>query len=110
MRCLSMAFAAVLLSASTAQAGVPAKSTAAYQVSIAQFKFQPAHLTVPAGARVTWANRDEEPHTVTSVGGQFKSSAALDSGDTFSMVFTRPGTYTYFCSVHPFMTATIVVE
>ena len=93
-----------------AQAAVPASSSAAYQVGIRNFHFEPARLVVPAGATVTWTNRDEEPHVVASAGNGFKSSPALDTGDHYTATFSKPGTYTYFCSIHPQMTGTIVVR
>ena len=73
------------------------------------FTFVPARLTVKAGTTVTWRNEDDIPHTVTSAARLFKSKA-LDTDDSFSFTFTDPGTYEYFCSLHPRMTATIVVE
>jgi plastocyanin len=79
------------------------------QIGIAKFAFGPNTLTVPAGATVTWTNRDEDSHTVTSTAGAF-SSPALDRGETFSYRFTTPGTYTYFCALHPHMTARIIVN
>ena len=88
-------------------AGAPAK---AVQVAIEHFAFSPRTLTVPAGSEVVWTNRDEEPHTVTSAGGGFTSSAALDTGDTHAVTFSRPGTYAYYCTVHPMMVGTIVVK
>jgi|SRR5579884_4221821 len=78
------------------------------QVTIDNFTFSPQTLTVKAGMTVTWTNRDDIPHTVTSL-PTFKSKA-LDSEDAFSFTFTTPGTYKYFCSLHPHMTGTIVVE
>jgi plastocyanin len=80
-------------------------------VNINNFAFSPRELTVAVGTTVTWTNKDEEPHTVVNAGSPpaFKS-AALDGGDNFSFTFTKPGTYRYFCSVHPFMTATVVVK
>jgi len=81
-------------------------------VNINNFAFSPKELRVAVGTTVTWTNKDEEPHTVVTPGGGpavFKS-AALDSGDKFSFTFTKPGTYRYFCSIHPFMTGTIVVQ
>ncbi|WP_333678168.1 cupredoxin family copper-binding protein [Dyella sp.] len=80
------------------------------EVTIEKFAFQPKELSVPVGTKVVWTNKDEEPHTVTSPGEQFKSSKALDGGDTYSVTFSKPGTYTYFCTVHPFMTGTITVK
>jgi len=86
--------------------GTPAMA----RVQIRDFAFGPKALTVHAGTRVTWTNLDEEPHTVTSAGGSFKSSAALDTGDTYSVTFAKAGTYTYYCSVHPMMVGTVVVN
>lgn len=72
------------------------------------FMFSPTQLTVPAGTRVTWKNKDPEPHTIASVDGKFRSGA-LDEGDSFSFTFDAPGTYRYVCSIHPQMVGTIVV-
>jgi len=80
-------------------------------VTIDNFAFSPAILSVSPGTKVTWTNKDEEPHTVTSAdaGATFKS-AALDTDDQFSFTFDKPGTYKYFCSIHPHMSGTIVVK
>ena len=78
------------------------------QVKIDNFTFSPQQLTVKAGTTVTWTNDDDIPHTVTSP-AKFRSKA-LDTDQTFSFTFTTPGTYTYFCSLHPHMTGSIVVE
>lgn len=80
-------------------------------VAIDNFAFDPPTLTVAPGTKVVWVNKDEEPHTVTSVNKDvpFKS-AGLDTDDSFSFTFTKPGTYKYFCSVHPHMVGTIVVK
>jgi plastocyanin len=82
---------------------------AASDVVIDQFAFTPQQLTVKAGTTVTWINEDDTPHTVASSGQLFKSKA-LDSEDKFSFTFTTPGSYEYFCSLHPHMTGMIVVE
>lgn len=79
------------------------------EVGIDNFTFAPQQITVKAGTRVTWTNRDDIPHTVTSKTMVFRSNA-LDTGDKFSFTFTTPGSYPYFCSLHPHMTGTIVVE
>ena len=79
------------------------------RVLIDNFSFVPATLTVLAGSEVTWVNHDDVPHTVLGVDKQFKSPA-LDTGETFSHRFAKPGTYDYFCSIHPMMTAKIVVQ
>ena len=65
---------------------------------------------MPIGTTVTWTNDDEEPHIVTSVGSGFRSSPALDTNDHYSATFEKPGTYAYFCSIHPQMTDTIAVR
>jgi len=78
-------------------------------VKIDNFTFTPKSVTVKAGTTVTWINQDDIPHTVTSTTKQFKSKA-LDTDDKFSFTFTTPGSYEYFCSLHPHMTGTIVVE
>ena len=80
------------------------------QIVIKDFHFTPETLTVKVGEKVTWINRDEEPHTVVSVEKQFKKSSALDTDQEFTITADAPGTYTYYCSVHPKMTGTIVVE
>jgi plastocyanin len=77
-------------------------------VSIDNFTFAPAQLTVKVGATVTWTNRDDIPHAVVSV-GTFKSKV-LDTDDSYSFTFTKAGDYKYFCSLHPHMTGTIKVE
>jgi amicyanin len=78
-------------------------------VKIDNFTFTAKTLTVKAGTAVTWTNQDDIPHTVTSTTQQFRSKA-LDTDDKFSFTFSTPGTYDYFCSLHPHMTGTIVVE
>jgi plastocyanin len=80
------------------------------RIEIKDFAFNPQTLTVKSGEKVTWINRDEEPHTVVSVDKQFKKSTAIDTDQEFTIIAGAPGTYTYFCSVHPKMTGTIVVE
>jgi plastocyanin len=107
--CLGAATAppvAMLLTAFVLPAG--AQSTAA-AVGIDNFTFNPQQLTVKAGTTVTWTNKDDIPHAVAAVGKQFRSKA-LDTGDAYSFTFTTPGSYAYFCSLHPHMTGTIVVE
>jgi plastocyanin len=78
-------------------------------VGIQEFTFAPTTLTVPVGTTVTWTNHDEEPHTVTSATGAFRS-AGLSNEETFSQTFTHRGTYQYFCALHPHMKATVIVK
>jgi plastocyanin len=80
------------------------------RIEIKDFAFNPQTITVKSGEKITWINRDEEPHTIVSVEKQFKKSSALDTDQEFSITAGAPGTYTYYCSVHPKMTGTIVVE
>ena len=79
------------------------------EVKIDNFAFAPQRVTVKAGTTVTWINDEDIPHTVASSTKLFKSNA-LDTKDKFSFTFTTPGAYEYFCSLHPHMTGTIVVE
>jgi plastocyanin len=80
-------------------------------VTIDNFTFAPRALKVSAGTRVIWINRDDIPHTIVSSSGPrtFKSPP-LDTDEKFSMRFDQRGEYRYFCSIHPMMTATIVVQ
>ena len=74
-----------------------------------EFMFAPGSLTIDAGSTVTWTNKDEEPHTVVSDSGLFRSGA-IDTDQSFSFRFEKPGTYKFFCSIHPRMVGTIVVR
>jgi plastocyanin len=90
---------------------VPTRGESERRVTIDNFAFDPQALTVAPGTKVTWLNRDDVPHTATSSDSPPKfNSKAIDTDEQFSQVFTRPGTYPYFCSVHPKMTATIIVK
>ena len=90
----------------TASAQQKAETT---EVKIDNFSFGPATLTVTVGATVTWINHDDIPHTVVSTESVFKSKV-LDTDEKFSYTFTKAGTYPYFCSIHPKMTGTVVVQ
>ena len=79
-------------------------------VSIDNFTFGPQTLTVKAGTTVTWTNKDDIPHGIASANNAFTKSRALDTDDSYSFTFTTPGTYQYFCYIHPHMVGTIVVE
>ena len=87
-----------------------ADSTKQNRIEIKDFAFNPQTITVKSGDKVTWINRDEEPHTVVSVGKKFQKSSGLDTDQEFSIIAGAPGTYEYFCLVHPKMTGTIVVK
>jgi len=83
-------------------------SADAHEVIVHNFSFAPATASVPVGATVTWTNRDDVPHNVVSTERKFKS-AVLDTDEQFSHRFDAPGTYPYFCSIHPKMTGQVVV-
>ena len=85
-------------------------STAQNKIEIKDFAFDPQKITVKSGEKITWINRDGEPHTVVSVGKKFQRSPGLDTDQEFTITAGAPGTYEYFCSVHPKMTGTIVVK
>ena len=80
----------------------------AAQVTINNFTFKPATITVPAGTTVTWTNRDDMPHTVVADDRSFRS-VALDTDESFAHTFTAPGTYPYFCSIHASMVGKVIV-
>jgi len=90
------------VAASDAAAGVVIK--------IDNFSFGPQSITVPAGTQVTWINQDDIPHTVVSEDKATFKSRPLDTDEKFSFTFTKPGTYTYFCSIHPKMAAKVIVQ
>jgi plastocyanin len=84
-------------------------SAAAPEVKIDNFVFGPQTITVPVGSTVTWTNKDDIPHTSVSTEGVFKSKV-LDTDEKFSYTFTKPGTYPYYCTIHPKMTGKVVVQ
>jgi plastocyanin len=84
-------------------------STANVAIKIDNFVFGPQAITVPVGTTVTWTNSDDIPHTAVSTDGVFKSKV-IDTDEKFSYTFTKAGTYSYYCSVHPKMTGQVVVK
>jgi plastocyanin len=88
---------------------IDAQQATTPEVKIDNFSFGPATITVAAGTTVTWVNRDDIPHTVVSADSVFKSKA-LDTDEKFTYTFSKAGTYSYFCSIHPKMTGQIVVR
>jgi plastocyanin len=109
----------MLFAATTAQAqfGMGASQLAptaagtdiAPQVIIDNYAFSPVPLTVKPGTTVTWINQDDDPHTVDSTQGKFKSTT-LNKGDKFEFRFTEAGEYPFFCRFHPKMTGKIIVQ
>ncbi len=105
---LSVLFLLATLALGTSNLSAPARATDA-TVTIDNFTFEPQRLTVRAGTTVTCVNQDDMPHALASNTKVFKSKA-LDTDDKFSFTFATLGVYDYFCSLHPHMTGTIVVE
>lgn len=108
----AVVLALVALAGARGMAG-PARARPAEQagqpVRIVDFAYQPDILTVSAGTMVTWTNSGRAPHTTTADAGAW-DSGILSAGQSFSFTFDTPGTFTYHCDVHPFMTGTIVVQ
>jgi amicyanin len=114
---LRSALVAAVLGAATATAlaavvlpGWAQNAPPASAVSIDNFTFTPPSLKVKAGTTVTWTNKDDIPHGIAASDNAFTRSKALDTDDSYSFTFTTPGTYQYFCYIHPHMVGTIVVE
>ena len=99
----------IALAALTSPKPTPAAAAGSGTVVIHNFMFEPTSLTVEAGSTVTWSNSDNEPHTIVSDAGLFRSGA-LDTNDHYSFKFDKPGTYHFACSIHPQMVGTIVVR
>jgi plastocyanin len=94
-----------------APASQPAAQAVAVSVKIDNFTFQPKELQIAVGTTVTWQNADDVPHTATSKDKlQAFDSGALDTDDKFSFTFSKRGTYTYYCKVHPHMTGVVTVK
>ena len=109
---LAILLAALVLGArpaSTFGATADDKPASEVAVKIDNFSFSPATVTIPAGTTVRWTNHDDIPHTVVSEDKTFKSKV-LDTDEQFTYTFTKPGTYSYFCSIHPRMTGKVVVQ
>jgi amicyanin len=102
--------AATTNTSSAPTAGSGGGSRATVQITMKSLAFSPAAVHAKVGATVKWTNDDTPPHNVTYVSGpKFTSSPTMNPGATFSIKLTQPGTIHYFCSIHPFMKATIVV-
>jgi len=101
--------AALLLSAGSPGSSANTAEPASAEVKVDNFSFGPATLTVAVGTTVTWTNRDDIPHTIVSTDKVFKSKV-LDTDEKFSFTFSKAGTYPYFCSIHPKMTGSVVVQ
>jgi plastocyanin len=108
VRHLMMALAAAALIAAEVRFQ-PANAAEPNTIEMKNFHFAPVTLNIPVGTTVTWKNLDEEPHTVASDSGVFRSGG-LEENDTFGFKFDKPGTYRFICSIHPNMMGTIVVK
>jgi plastocyanin len=83
----------------------------ATRVVIDNFAYSPREIIVAPGSRVLWINRDDVPHTVTSTAKpRAFDSGALDGEESFTFVFPTPGTYDYFCALHPHMTGRVIIK
>ena len=112
--CIAGLLATVMVLTLLLSAGSPGRSVntaepASAEVKVDNFSFGPATLTVAVGTTVTWTNRDDIPHTIVSTDKVFKSKV-LDTDEKFSFTFSKAGTYPYFCSIHPKMTGSVVVQ
>ncbi len=90
-------------------AGAQPKPAQGPRIEIHGHKYSPATVTVPGGTTIAWVNHDDEVHTVFSTTQAF-TSPAIETDETFSYTFSKPGTYTYFCTLHPLMTGTVIVK
>lgn len=106
---LALALVAALVLPSSFHAAAAAPAAPAVTVDITKFAFEPKEITIAPGTKVTWTNHDETPHTVTSNDKSF-ASKGLDTDDKFEHVFASEGDFTYFCTVHPFMTGVVHVR
>ena len=98
--------AAIFASLAVSVHAAPAPVT----VKISNFTFDAPVVTVPVGTTVTWVNDDDIPHTVVSDDRKTFRSRVMDTDDRFSFTFGTPGTFNYFCSIHPHMTGKVVVK
>lgn len=102
-------FAATLLALALGLAARPVAAGEEVTVSIDNFTFNPAEVTVAPGTTVTWVNNDDIPHTVVDKKQAFRSKV-IDTEGKYSFTFNTAGDFTYFCSLHPHMTGKVVVK
>jgi plastocyanin len=107
---LLLAFGTLMSGHAITASSQPNHSSEAYQIYIDNFSFAPATLSVPVGAKVTWTNKDDVPHTIVSTNNAFAHSPVLDTDESFSHTFATAGTYEYYCSVHPKMLGKVIVQ
>jgi plastocyanin len=111
MKFLPLLLGSTLVVAMSAHAdtGVPAAAAPHQNVAIQKFAFAPKEITITAGTTLVWTNHDETPHTIIASDGSFVSKA-MDTDDRYEHTFATAGDYTYFCTLHPYMTGTIHVR
>jgi len=103
-----LAIASVLVLHPTQARSEDAK-VSALEIKVDNFTFAPETLTVPVNSTVSWVNKDDIPHVIAANDGSFKSKA-LDTDQKYSYTFSKPGTYQYYCSIHPKMVGKVVVQ
>ena len=106
---LALAVGALVTVAASLLVGAVPSSAANVPAAIKGYAFDPASMTISVGDTVTWTNEDKAPHTVTSTDGGPLDSPTLQQGDSWSFTFTKPGTYQYYCAIHPDMVGTVTV-
>ena len=99
----------------TFETSVPDQTTAGQSnetssITISEFAYDPDVVTIKRGASVSWTNKDKATHTATNSTGDTFDSKDLETGESYAMTFKRPGSYTYRCSIHNYMTGTVVVK
>lgn len=109
MRRLAYLIACSLVAMLVALPYAGAQSGDTVTVSIQDFFFEPAGLTVEQGTTVQWVNEGNAPHDVTSTDSGPLASGTVQNGQMYSFTFEQPGDYAYFCSIHPDMTASVTV-
>jgi plastocyanin len=97
----------ILLASATGAAALAAEPG---EVTIDNFSFNPATITVKPGETVTWTNRDDIPHNVRESGGNDFKCGVMDTGEKCTASFKTPGEYKYFCALHPHMVGTVIVK
>src|SRR5207249_12308902 len=105
---LALALAGAVSAKPMARMAVPAPAKTA-TVTIGNFTFGPMQVSVPVGGTVTWVNADDVPHTIRATDNAF-ASRPVDTDQRYSFTFTKPGVYSYYCSLHPRMTGKIIVR
>jgi plastocyanin len=101
-----MKFLLILL---TCLAATTASASDTITVNIEKFAFTPKDITVAPGTKIVWINKDQIPHTISTADKSFMSKA-MDTDDKFEQTFVNAGDFSYFCTLHPFMTGTVHVR